>query len=300
MKFSEKIKTVSIIGVGLIGGSIGLALRQLKIKNEKFKIIGIGRHKDKLKKAKKLKAIDEWTTDIEEGVKNADLIIIGTPVGTIVPIVRKILPFLKPGTTITDVGSVKAPIVSAIERLLSRLTFNGQRSTVFIGGHPLAGSEKSGIDHARADLFRGAICFLTPTKNTPPETTETIRIFWELLGARVLILSAQMHDCLLACSSHLPHLLAAGLVNLVRENKSKYSSQVLGPGFRDLTRIASSEPQIWTDISFSNREKIITVLVQFRNILLEVESVLKKKDRKKLKLYFQKAKNYRQKMFSKS
>ncbi|HCJ67398.1 MAG TPA: prephenate dehydrogenase/arogenate dehydrogenase family protein, partial [Elusimicrobia bacterium] len=257
-KLLEKIKTVAITGVGLIGGSIGLAIKA--VEGVRCKVTGIGRNKNKLIKAKKLGAIDDYTTDFKEGVKEADLVIIATPVGTIASIIEKILPHLKPGAIITDVGSVKAPIVSAIESFLSHSPFPTHHLPVFIGGHPLAGSEKSGIDYARADLFRGAICFLTPTKKTPLKVTETIQKFWELLGAKVLILSPQIHDCLLARSSHLPHLLAAGLVNLIAQNKNKYSSQVLGPSFRDLTRIASSEPQIWTDISFSNRKEIITAL----------------------------------------
>lgn len=293
INFLEKIKTVSIIGVGLIGGSIG---KTLKVKSEKLKVIGVGRNTKKLKLAKKLSAIDEYTTDFEEGVKDADLVVIATPVETIVSIVKKILPFLKPGAIITDVGSVKTPIVSAVEKIFSRFPFPVHRSPFFIGGHPLAGSEKSGIDYARSDLFREAVCFLTPTKKTSPETKEIVQKFWELLGAKVLILSPQLHDRLLARSSHLPHLLAAGLVNLIAQNKSKYSSQVLGPSFRDLTRIASSEPQIWTEISFSNRKEIVAAVSQFKNILSELENLLKKKKRKKLINFFQKAKNYRKKI----
>ncbi len=302
-EFLGKIKTITIIGVGLIGGSIGLALRRRAKSpafggiNSKQRVIGVGRHKNKLVKAKKLGAVDEWTTNFEKGVRDADLVVLATPVKTIVPIIKKILPHLKPEAIITDVGSVKSPIVSGFEKLFPLVPRPSSLSPAFIGGHPLAGSEKSGIDYAQSNLFRGAVCFLTPTKRTSLNALETVHKFWELLGAKVLILSPGLHDRLLARSSHLPHLLAAGLLNLISENRSKYSSEVLGPSFRDLTRIASSEPQIWTEISLSNRKEVITALSQFRNILLEIENLLRKRDKKRLKNFFQKAKDYRKKIF---
>jgi len=342
MNFFARIKTISIIGVGLIGGSIGLALKR-RAKSKEQKVIGIGRHKEKLIKAKKLGAIDEYTTDFEKGVRDADLVVIATPVETIVPIAKRILPFLKKDCIITDVGSVKLPIVSAAERFLSQSPIihassampprqvaeeeTGRRHSSsdiligvppkrwevhrrggrgdthhsplsFVGGHPLAGSEKSGIDNARTDLFHGAVCFLTPTKKTSLKTLEVVRKFWQLLGTKVFFLSPQLHDYLLARSSHLPHLLAASLVNLIAENRSEYSAQVLGPSFRDLTRIASSEPEIWTEISLFNRKQIIRAMQRFRNIILEMENLLKKKERKKIIKFFEKAKNYREKIFN--
>lgn len=296
MDFLKRIKTVSIIGVGLIGGSIGLAIKA--VEGVRCKVTGIGRNKNKLIKAKKLGAIDEYTTDFTQGVKDADLVIIATPVGIIVPMVKKILPSLKPGTIVTDVGSVKAPIVSGVEKILSLNPNPYPLSPVFIGGHPLAGSEKSDIIYAKSDLFQEAVCFLTPTKKTSPEAIATVRKFWQLLGAKVIFLSPELHDHLLAQSSHLPHLLAAGLINLMVKNKSKYSSQVLGPSFRDLTRIASSEPKIWAEICFSNRKEIISATSHFRNILSKVESSLKKGEKKELTNFFQKAKNYRKKIFN--
>ncbi len=302
--FLGKIKTVTIIGVGLIGGSIGLALKQLKIKNEKLKIVGVGRHKDKLIKAKKIGVVDEWTTDFEKGVRDADLVIIATPVETIVPIVKKILPYLKPGAIITDVGSVKAPIVSGVETLLSSSSLiapacqdlaGRHRSSLFVGGHPIAGSEKTGISQAKANLFKDKVCLLTPTKFTSRNALKTVSKFWQLLGARVLTLPPALHDRLLACSSHLPHLIAAGLINLIADNKNKYSAQVLGPSFRDLTRVASSEPAVWSEICLSNRKEIILALNKFIKILSKLEKKLK--EGKNLKTFFQRAKDYRKRIF---
>jgi prephenate dehydrogenase len=269
--------TIAIIGVGLIGGSIGLAIK--KIKNKKIKIIGIGRNIKRLRLAKKMGAIDEFTTDIKAGVKNAEAIFICLPVTLIVPMAEKIFPYCKKETIITDVGSVKEPIVAKLKKMSS-----------FVGGHPIAGSQNSSVKYSSPDIFSGATVVLTPTKNTSPAALNIVKKLWQDMGARITIMPAAIHDHLIAYGSHLPHLLAFALVNSV-DNPT-----LAGRGFRDTTRIASSDPLIWAEIIFQNRKNIFPALRRLRR---EISKIEKSRRISQLTKIFARAKNKRDKLYGK-
>ncbi len=279
----NRINEVTIIGVGLIGGSLGLVLREKKIAK---KIIGVGRREESLKIAQEKREVDEITTDLTSGVKDADLVVIATPLELTVETFRKILPHLKKGCVVTDVGSVKGPILESIN------------SPFFIGGHPLAGSEKRGPQAARADLFRGATVVLTPVEKTDEKALALVKSMWQDLGAKVLFLDCEIHDRLVAFTSHLPHILAASLTNLIGElaQEEERVLFLMGEGFRDTTRIAASPPRIWKEISFANRKEISKAIKRFKEILSEMEEALSKEEGDNLLHKFEKAKETRDKL----
>ncbi len=243
MKFDK----ICIIGVGLIGGSLASALKRSKLKIGK--IVGVGRNINKLKLAKKLGVIDEFTTDFSEGVKDANVVVISTPVETIVPIFKKILPYLSPYTTVIDVGSVKLPIIKEIQKI-------GENKNIdFIGTHPIAGSEKSGIQYANADLFKNATCVICYNRKlSTQESYKKIKLLWESIGAKVVNLSPEKHDKILSKTSHLLHLISYSLVHYL--NKNKEDTKFVGGAYRDMTRIAGSNPVLWTNICYMNKKFI--------------------------------------------
>ncbi|OQW98591.1 MAG: hypothetical protein BWK68_00410 [Elusimicrobia bacterium A5] len=274
---------VSIIGVGLIGGSIGLAIKKsgLKVK----KVIGIGRNLERLKLAKKIGAVDEITTDINEGVKNADIVFVCLPVGLIAQTTKSIFPYCKKDAIITDVGSVKQPIVNDIEKFLN--TYHLPLTAVFIGGHPIAGSEKTSVKYASKDLFENAVVVLTPTEKTDRKSLDIVKKLWEKMKAKVKIMSPTRHDRILAMTSHLPHAVAFALVN------SADNFEFAGTGFKDTTRIASSDPEMWADIIFNNRTNVRCAI---KRIKFELGKIEKEKTVKKLVDIFKKAKTKRDKI----
>ncbi|MBN1383533.1 MAG: prephenate dehydrogenase [Elusimicrobia bacterium] len=264
---------IAIIGVGLIGGSIGMALKQIRnpkseIRNRK--IIGIGRNINRLKVARKLGAVDEVTTDIKKGVKDADVIFVCLPVDLIPKTVKIILSFCKKDAIITDVGSVKSPIVNEVEKFLFPIRY--PLSPAFIGGHPIAGSEKTSVKYASKDLYKNANVILTPTRKTDKNSVNIIKKIWQKLGAKVSIMSVSKHDNILSFTSHLPHVAAFSLVNTVDDLK------FIGPGFRDTTRIAASAPEMWADIIFSNRIRIKDAIKKFKKELTKIENIKTKKE----------------------
>jgi prephenate dehydrogenase len=305
------MKKIAIVGVGLIGGSLGMALKdKSKIKNQKLKIknpgpryriIGVGRHIEKLKLAKKLGAVDEYTTDFTEGAKNADIVVIGVPVDKIAPITKRILKHLKPDTVLTDVGSVKKSIVTELQKVFQ--SSNLKSSIVFVGGHPLAGSEKSGVKYACGDIFKNATVVLTPSRKTSVKAIKTIYDVWRDTGAKVLTMSPEQHDKLVAMTSHLPHIISAGLVSTVAElyGKDARVRNLIAGSFRDMTRITDSDPSIWASILQLNRKEILNSLGKFQQSLLKVKSILSSASSDKssmAKLYnlFGSAKNERNKL----
>ena len=287
----KQIKTVAIIGVGLIGGSIGMALK----KRTKIRVIGIGRHRHKLLKALKLGAVDEITTDFCLGVKSADLVVIATPVDVIGLTVKKVLGCLKKGCIITDVGSVKGTVVKEMERIISK------RCLFFIGGHPMAGSEQKGVDVARNNLFNNAVCILTPSGKSSSEAVRIVQDIWQKAGAKVIKMSPARHDEIVSCTSHLPHILASSLVDLVHklDKKDENVSLLTAGSFRDLTRVASSDPMLWTEICLNNRTSILSAIKQFSLILKQIETAINQNNRVKLLKSFSDSKKVRDNIFSK-
>jgi len=277
--------TVSIIGVGLIGGSIGLAIKsKVGSRKSEIKIIGIGRNLKRLRVAKKLGAVDEITADVKEGVKDADVIFVCLPVGLIAETVKKIIPFCKEEAIITDVGSVKDPIVKEIERFLSAPYSRRTAPCRFVGGHPIAGSEKTSVKYASKDLFKNAVVVLTPTNKTDKKSLDIVKKLWEKMKAKVKIMSPRRHDKILSITSHLPHAVAFALVN------SADNFEFAGNGFKDTTRIASSDPEMWADIVFNNR---INIRSAIKRIKFELEKIEKAKTKEDFAKIFRKAKKKR-------
>ena len=236
-------KRITIIGLGLIGGSLALAIKEKGMAKE---IIGVSRRKSTIRKALKNRIVDFATIDLEDGVRNSDLVIIATPVFKIVSMTKLIAPFLKKGAILTDVGSTKRYIVQSIEKA-------GLEGIDFIGSHPIAGSEKSGIRSANKDLFKNAWCILTKSNYTNPKAIGKVKKFWEALGMKTAVMPPGMHDKLLSKISHLPHAAAVSIVNSVGKNHLNLAAG----GFKDATRIASGEPELWRDVFLTNRENLI-------------------------------------------
>ncbi|MBU2614816.1 MAG: prephenate dehydrogenase/arogenate dehydrogenase family protein, partial [Elusimicrobia bacterium] len=257
-----------------------------KIRILNYKISGIGRHIEKLKLAKKLGAVDEFTTDFISGVKDADIVILATTVDTIVPIFKKIAPHLKTGCIVTDAGSIKANIVRGISKILPK-------SIYFVGAHPLAGSEKTGVRFADPNLYKGSTVVITPLKNTPKTVIEIISAMWKKTGANILQLSPEIHDKLVASTSHLPHILSAALTQLVNNAnlKNNSASKLLAGSFKDMTRIADSDSENWAAICFGNMLELNRAIEEYIKILKKVKAELNSP--KKLKVFFGKSKKNR-------
>jgi len=296
MKKYLSLFKVSIIGVGLIGGSFGLALKKKRLIRQ---VVGIGRHIHKLKEAKRLGAIDSYTTDFGKGVRDSDIVMVATPVGKIPLIVKRILPHLKDGCIITDVGSTKEKVVKKVQEILSKSSGRGRRSKVsFIGGHPMAGSEKQGVRNARADIFSGTTCVLTPTNRNPRKAVKVVAELWKGMGARILLLKPEEHDYLVAYTSHLPHVLASTLANLMGKVRKQdpRTSRIIAGSISDMTRIAASNPEMWIDICLSNSKTIsesINVTVKY---LEKFKKSIEKRRKKELQDLFQKGRLARRKL----
>ena len=253
-----KKESVALIGVGMMGGSLGRAIRKRKLP---YRVVGIGRNLTRLKKAKKFEACDEVTVNLREGVENASIVVICTPVHEIVPQIKKILPYLKPNAVVTDIGSVKYAIVEGVLSLQNP-------SLHFIGSHPLAGSEKTGVENSNADLYQGAAVVLTPLKHSN-RGFESIKKMWESLGARVLIMEPEIHDILVAQTSHLPHLLAGAFVQQISslQKRDRRAAKLLAGSFKDFTRISDSDPRQWAEICQTNQKFVVGALKSYRDIL---------------------------------
>ena len=253
--------TVAIVGVGLIGGSIGLALRK---KNLAKNVVGIGRRQASLRVARRVEAVTHTTIDLNKGVAEAELVIVCTPVGRIVDHVRQAAQHCPERILITDAGSVKQPIVAALDGSLAR----GCR---FLGSHPLAGSEKTGATYASAELFEGRVAILTPTVNTRAEDFDLLEQFWQSLGSLVVQMSPEEHDQALALTSHLPHVAAGALTLTMPE---KYY-RLTGSGLLDTTRIAGGDPELWRQILVLNRDNILRALEQYGSNLASLHAALR-------------------------
>lgn len=252
------MKTVAIIGVGLIGGSLGQALRRTR----HYRVLGIARKARTLRDARRLGAIDEGSTRLEDAA-HGDLIVIATPVDHVVPTARKLFPLLKPGTIVTDVSSVKGAILDGIRRLSKREKIH------FVGSHPLAGSHRTGVKAANANLFRGSTCVIVPLANAP---VNAVAALWKAVGARPRILSAAAHDSAVAVTSHLPHLVAHALVHtFARRSERPLLRSLLAGSFRDGTRVASSDPDQWAQIMTANAAALRRAVREFSAELRRLE-----------------------------
>jgi prephenate dehydrogenase len=281
------IGRLCIIGVGLIGGSFARALREAKACRE---IIGCGRDEAQLRLAVELGVIDRFTTDPAEAVRDADVVVLAIPVGSIEAVVRKLAPVLKPETILTDVGSTKGSVVAAVERALGHLPVR------FVPGHPIAGTEKSGVEASFPELFRNRRVILTPLASTDASATATVRALWEQAGAEVVEMDVRHHDEILAATSHLPHVLAFALVDtLARMEERREIFRFAAGGFRDFTRIASSDPLMWHDICLANGEAILAMLETYQKDLEAVADAIRKGDGNALLETFQRAKKARDK-----
>ena len=267
--------TVAIIGVGLIGGSLGQALR----KSKRYRVLGIARRPSTLHEAKRLGAIDAGSTNLTD-VYQADLIVLATPVDSIVPIIQQIKPFLKPRAIVTDAGSVKGILDQQV------------RGVRFVGAHPLAGSHKTGVKAARADLFRGATCVLVPQDFS---AVALVRRMWETAGARAVVMSAQAHDAAVALTSHLPHLLAHALVQAVMKRSDQKTLKALMAGsFRDVTRVASADPEQWVQIFQANLKNLKLASRLFEHELRRLNAQLNSPS---LRAALRKSQTYRASLF---
>jgi prephenate dehydrogenase len=260
--------TVAIVGVGLIGGSVGLALRERRLART---VVGIGRRAASLRKAKQHGAVTETTTNLPRGVAKADLVVVCTPVEKIVEQVRQAAEHCPAGALITDAGSTKATIVVALDDEL-------RDGVAFVGSHPLAGSEKVGPEAARADLFDGRLVVITPTRRTQPKHVSQIEQFWQSLGARVVCMSPQAHDEAVAATSHLPHLLASALAAATPEDLLP----LVAGGWLDTTRVAAGDVELWRQILSDNRLHVLKNLDKFEKVLSSFRTALERNDPAKI------------------
>ena len=277
------INKITIVGVGLIGGSLAKALKE---KNLAKTVFGYGRDRSRLEEAKKHNIIDDYSTQIEEAVNHADIIVIATPVGTFRIIFSEVKPLIVDNVIISDVGSTKTNIVDIAKEIL------GDKSQCFVPAHPIAGKEKSGFEASDGNLYIGKKVIITPIEDNSSESIQVIESMWKNVGAEVDFMSPQSHDDLLGMTSHLPHMLAFSLVNyLVDQNPS--ASIYAGGGFKDFSRIASGDAVMWRDICLQNKDKIITHLRGYQSTVEELIDAIDQEERDKLELLFATAKKTR-------
>ncbi|MCG3149520.1 MAG: Cyclohexadienyl dehydrogenase [Verrucomicrobiae bacterium] len=269
------LRKLTILGPGLLGGSIGLAARHRKVAG---KVAVWARRQEAADEAYKLGAADEATSDLFRATADAELIVLATPIGVMPELARQ----LPKECVVTDVGSVKYPIVSALADILPR----------FVGSHPMAGSEQPGLEAARRDLFANAACIVTPRENTDKDALKLVHEFWKSIGCQVRTLSPQEHDEIVARVSHLPHLVAAAVVNVVCSDGA-HPLNFVGPGFKDFSRIASGPPEMWTEICLQNREEITRGVEHLIEELGKLRAALENKDAVELRALLKRAKHFR-------
>lgn len=279
---ASQVKQITIIGVGLIGGSFALALKKNGLTAE---IVGYGRSEEKLQKGIELGVIDRYETSIEAAVKGSDLILLAVPVGSIIKILPQLKSAIDAGATITDVGSTKGSVVDAVRNVF------GEVPARFIPGHPIAGTEKSGVEAAFPTLYHNRRVILTPLENSDPDAIEMVRELWQQTGAEVSEMSVERHDDVLAATSHLPHMLAFTLVDTLA-NLEEHDDifRYAAGGFRDFTRIASSDPQMWHDICLNNKDALLAIIARFQSDLEGLTQAIRDGDADEIRTKFERAK----------
>ncbi len=275
------MKKLVIFGLGLIGGSVALALKKA---GSAPHIVGVGRNFESLNEALKLGVIDTMETNIHAALEGADLVLIAAPVAQTASILQNIKPHLSKQTIITDAGSTKREVLACAKEIL------GNQFSQFVGGHPIAGAEKSGVKAATADLFTGKNVVLTPDPEANIHAVAGVAKLWETCGANVSEMSAETHDSIFAAVSHLPHLLAFALVDEIasRPNAAQLFS-FAASGFRDFTRIAGSHPEMWRDISLANKTALLSELTAYQDELEQLKKLLKNHDGAGLQALFERA-----------
>ena len=277
-----RFDTLVVVGVGLLGGSIALAARQRGIVR---RVIGVGRTAPRLEQARDARVLDDVSTDLVAAATQADLLIFATPVNLIVAGVREAASACRPGTLITDVGSTKA-------HLCRELSAGLPNSAAFIGSHPLAGSEKQGWEHSRADLFDGRVCVVTPTETSRRDEITRLTAFWQAIGMSVVEMSPEAHDRALAQTSHVPHVVASALARtLTDENRS-----LAATGFADTTRIAAGDPNVWVPILLDNRDAVLASLDEFSNQVAALRESLIRGDADEIRRLWEQGKAIREQL----
>jgi len=269
-------KKVAIVGTGLIGGSLALAIKKGGLANE---VVGVSRHKKNLLLAKKRGAIDRGSQSLEI-IKGADLVILATPVDVILNVAAKISKITGKGCIVTDVGSTKEKIVVSLQK-----TF-----PVFVGTHPLAGSEKRSIANANPSLFRNTLCILTPTAKTNKKALSKVNLLWKEVGAKTVVLRPDVHDRILGFVSHLPHIVAFSLMESVPKNCLKFGAA----GLKDTTRIAASDSELWAEIFLSNRKNVLKGINTLQKNITSIKKAIKNRDKQKLSVILNRAKTKRE------
>lgn len=281
-----QIRKLAVIGVGLIGGSLARALRQA---GSCDRIAGYGRDEDHLKTAVSLGVIDEYSDDLAVVVSDADVIVLATPLGATEALLKDIMAVASADAVITDVGSEKGSVVRAARTVL------GDGVGRFIPGHPIAGTEKSGVEASFAELFKDHMVILTPLSENTGEAVKLVTRMWEVCGARVTSLEVDKHDRILAATSHLPHVLAYSLVDcLVAQDEDDDIFAYSAGGFRDFTRIASSSPEMWADICVANADKLLDAIAHFREHLEQITDCIENADKSRLTEIFSRVKQTRE------
>jgi len=288
-------RQVAIIGVGLIGGSLGMILRRKALADH---VVGVGRRVENLKTAVALGAIDRYVADPQEGVRGSDLVILATPVDTYERHLREWAHCLPPGAIVSDVGSVKGTLVERSESAMPM-------GVHFVGAHPIAGKEKTGVAAGSDQLFKGARCILTPTKRTDTTALERVRQLWEETGSILLSMDPHLHDQILGAVSHLPHVVAFALMNALAELRDQQLPSLdlaghSGGGLRDTTRIAASSPEMWRDIFLWNRDNVVSYIDRYGRALDELKQVIKAGDATGIEKVLERAKSEREKLNSSS
>jgi len=263
-------ETVAIIGMGMMGASLG---KTIKSRGIPYRVLGLGRNSKHLNQAMVLGACDAVTVDLNAGVQEADIVVICTPVDTIPNMVEQILPTLKKTAIVTDIGSVKSTIVEAINNLSSE-----KMDFCFIGAHPLCGSEKTGAENFQEDLYKGSTVVLTPLESNSKEAVGKLKNFWQKVGCKVLVMEPEVHDILVAQTSHLPHVLAGCLVKLIArlQKQDERVKDILAGSFKDMTRICASDPNQWREIVQGNEKFVMGALKSYRDLLTHLISEVEK------------------------
>lgn len=284
---------VTIVGVGLIGGSLGMVLKRRGLAD---RVVGVGRRVENLKIAVELGAIDRYVVDSKEGVREADLVVLATPVDTYERHLKEWASCLKVGAIVTDVGSVKGPLVELAEKTMPRGVY-------FVGAHPIAGKEKTGVAAGTDQLFTGTRCIITPTKATNPQALERVRALWRETGSVVLEMDPYAHDKILGAVSHLPHVVAFALMNALIDLRDHTIPSLdlaghSGGGLRDTTRVAASSPEMWRDIFLWNRENIVAFIEAYERSLAQLKQLIKSGDAAGIEKELERAKQEREKFTS--